>query len=388
MGMEWMKNWKRSAGLEIIVLVLAACGKEIDDEPFVPQPPTGGNQQVFDWVAMADSAQRSLTAFYSASGNYYTATNRSDNWVQYWPTAHTLDVLTDVYLRSTSKEAVQRQMIQLTEGLYKMNGNKWENYYYDDMEWMAISSLRAYEATGDQTFRVIYETLWRDIKNGWTEDLGGGIWWRKDNQQKNAPSNAPAAIFAARLYQENNNPDDLAWAKKIYQWQKNTLYDGTGWVLDHINRDGSKHLTWKFTYNQGTFAGAALELYKITGEQMYLNDAIAAVDYAVNSGFLTSSGILKDEGGGDGGLFKGILVRYMTRLIVEGNLPEAKKAAYVNFLVNNGQSIWTKATVKNPSVLFNSNWATMPGNTVDFTVQLSGIMLLEALAELSRRDII
>ena len=34
-----------------------------------------------------------------------------------------------------------------------------------------------------------------------------------------------------------------------------------------------KFKNWIFTYNQGTFLGAALELYKITGEKGYLNDA-------------------------------------------------------------------------------------------------------------------
>ncbi|WP_374679474.1 hypothetical protein [Hymenobacter sp. J193] len=26
--------------------------------------------------------------------------------------------------------------------------------------------------------------------------------------------------MAARLYQLDKNPDDLAWAKKMYEWQK------------------------------------------------------------------------------------------------------------------------------------------------------------------------
>ncbi len=385
-----MRNNYNGIYLNILVLLmvlLSSCKKTPDDEPWVPPPPPP-TQHSYVWSAIADSAQASIPAFYSPSGNFYQASNVSSAWVQYWPSAHTLDVLTDAYLRSSSKAAIKAQMDKLLEGMYKMNGNTWLNFYYDDMQWMAISSLRAYKATGDSKFRQIYEILWPDIKNGWSSDLGGGIWWRKDNPSKNTCSNMPAALFAARLYQETKNPDDLEWAKKIYTWQKNTLYDGSGWLLDNITKDGVKNLQWKFTYNQGTFAGAALELYKITSEAAYLNDAMSAVDYAINSGFLTSGGILKDEGGGDGGLFKGILVRYMTRMILEGNLPPNKKKAYADFLLANGKSLWDKGTLKGNPTLFNSNWAGKPGPSVDFTIQLSGIMLMEALAELSAAKII
>ncbi|MBN8788811.1 MAG: hypothetical protein J0I84_17130 [Terrimonas sp.] len=36
------------------------------------------------------------------------------------------------------------------------------------------------------------------------------------------------------------------------------------------------------------------------------------------------------------------------------------------------------------TVLLGSAWNTPPGNSTDFTVQLSGIMLFEAMAELKR----
>lgn len=123
-----------------------------------------------------------------------------------------------------------------------------------------------------------------------SDDLGGGIWWRKDNPSKNTPSNMPAAILAARLYKKFSNPGDLQWAKDIYHWQKSVLYDASsGWVYDNIDKNSTKNTSWKFTYNQGTFLGAALELYKATGSSGYLGDAIKAADYAVSSGFLTTS---------------------------------------------------------------------------------------------------
>ena len=38
--------------------------------------------------------------------------------------------------------------------------------------------------------------------------------------------------------------------------------------------------------------------------------------------------------------------------------------------------------------LFGSAWDKAPGNTVDFTVQESGVMLLEALAELKKLGLV
>lgn len=368
-------------------LVLSSCLKENPDKPPTYIPPDGGGQATYDWQAIADSAQLSMNYFWSASDKVFLASNTSSGWGNYWPNAHALDVLVDAYLR-TPNAGIKARMDDLMTGVRAKNGNTWLNFYYDDMEWMALAALRAFQATNDNAYKDVALLLWDDIKKGWSTDLGGGIWWRKDNPSKNTPSNMPAAILAARLYQEFNNADDLEWAKRIYNWQKATLYEAaTGWVYDNLDKAGNKNMSWKFTYNQGTFLGAALELFKTTGNAQYKTDAIAASDYAVSSGHLTSGGVLKDEGGGDGGLFKGVFVRYFTQLIIEGELSTEKKKNYLDFILRNGKVMWSKATNKT-SLLMNTAWDRMPGNSVDLTTQLSGVMLLEAMATLKKLNLI
>lgn len=370
-----------------VVLSLTACLKSKDD---TPSPPAGGGSTTtYNWTGIADSAQSSLAYFWNAGGKYYTSTNSTTSWTQYWPSAHALDVLTDLYLRRPDP-VLKAHMLEVIEGVRQKNGGSYLNFYYDDMEWMALAALRAYKATGETTFKDLSLLLWNDIKGGWSDDLGGGIWWRKDHPSKNAPSNLPAAILAARLYKEFSNSDDLAWAKKIFQWQKSTLYDATtGLVYDNIDANGQKNTSWKFTYNQGTFTGTALELYNTTKESGYLSDAIKSADYAVGSGQLTdlSSGLLKDEGGGDGGLFKGVFVRYLTRLILDGGLESSKQQSYVSFLKSNAQKLWSQGTDKS-QILFGTGWGSKPGATTDFTTQLSGIMLFEALAQLKEANLV
>ncbi len=367
----------------VLSLLFVSCLKQKKDT-YIP-PPVNNPQQIFSWPLIADSAQRSLNYFFNAAGNYYQTSVTNGAWVNYWPTAHTLDVLVDAYLRSPSA-GVKAQMDNLLVGMKAKNGNTWLNFYYDDMEWMALACLRAFKATNDTKYKDIVDELWIDIKKGWSSDLGGGIWWRKDNPSKNAPSNLPAAILAARLYREFNKPEDLQWAQNIYNWQKTTLYDPvSGWVYDNIDKNGNKNTSWKFTYNQGTWCGAAMELYKITNNSLYLDDAVKAIDFAL-SPQLSTNGILKDEGGGDGGLFKGVFVRYFTRLIVDAGLPSAKKQAYISYLKNNAETLWSKGTNKQ-FPLFGNAWDKPPGNTIDFTVQLSGIMLMEAAAELKKLNL-
>lgn len=366
--------------------IFLSCLKEKEDEPPAPNPPGGGTVS-YDWNKIADSAQLSMNYFWSASDKVYLGSNTSSNWGNYWPNAHALDVLVDAYIRTPSP-AIKARMDDLLTGVKAKNGNTWLNYYYDDMEWMVLACLRAFQATGDNVYKDITAILWTDIKNGWSTELGGGIWWRKDNPSKNTPSNMPAAILAARLYKVFNNADDLEWAKKIYAWQRSVLYEpATGWVYDNIDKAGNKNLSWKFTYNQGVFLGAALELYKITGTASYKTDAIMACDYAVNSGQLTNNSVLKDEGGGDGGLFKGVFVRYFTKLITDGELPADKKNSYISFMVKNAQSLWSKATNKS-LILFNTAWDKMPGNSTDLTTQLSGVMLMESMATLKKLNLI
>ncbi len=384
--MHIMNRVKTGIIVFVMAISFASCLKQNEDNPPVVNPPdsTGGTPVItYDWSKIADTAQSSMNLFWSPSDKYYLKTNATSEWTAYWPNAHALDILVDGYLR-TSSASLKTRMSDLLAGVYAKNGNTWLNYYYDDMEWMALANLRAYAATNDASFKTVTETLWSDIKNGWSSDLGGGIWWRKDNSSKNAPSNLPAAILAARLYQAFGDAADLDWAKNIYAWQKANLYESTsGLVYDNIAADGTKNTSWKFTYNQGTFIGAALELYKITKDVTYLNDALKAADYTLNSGFYTSNGILKDEGGGDGGLFKGVFVRYFNRLIIEGGIEAGKKTLYINFMKKCGETLWSQGTNKT-NYLFGSSWTSAPGNTQDFTVQESGVMLTEALAELKK----
>src|SRR5690554_6895539 len=158
---------------------------------------------------------------------------------------------------------------------------------------MALAQLRMFETTADSKYFLKAKQLYDDwIWSTWgpeNEDpWRGGITWKTDvNKSKNACSNGPAAIIAARIYTMYDNIDNpgnksrkeyLHESIKIYTWLRDVLFDSaTGRVFDNINSHG-KISPDIYTYNQGTFIGAACELYNITGDKQYLIDAVNAAN--------------------------------------------------------------------------------------------------------------
>lgn len=351
--------------------------------------PNPGNddddEETIDWNAAANAGSNALiTSFWNSTGNYFNTDNSGNTTFQYWPNAHALDVLVDAYTR-TNDATYRSYFDKWFTGVKARNGNTWNNDYYDDMEWNALALLRAYKTTNDTRYKDAALELWEYIKLGWNDNAGGGITWKKGMEySKNACSNGPAAILAARLYQEFGNEDDREWAVKIYNWLKTTLVNtNNGMVYDNIDsRTGVIKKEWVFTYNQGTYIGSAVELHKIFNEKSYLNDAVLAADYTISS--LVDNSILKSEGTGDGGLFKGVFVRYFTQLIQQERLDAPIQKRYLQFMQLNAETLWNQGTNK-PGTLFGPNWRVKPGATVGLTEQLSGCMLIEAAALLDKQ---
>ena len=345
----------------------------------------------FNWAQKADSAQVALiTHFWKPDSAYFVQDTQGNTRFNYWWQAHALDVLADGYERTKKPEYLAR-MRALHDGIRLKNNNTFVNDFYDDMEWLALACLRAYQITQDTRFKNTAEFLWNDIKTGWSNELGGGIsWQKKQRYYKNTPANAPASILASRLYRLTKRPEDLEWSKKIFAWQQKNLVDPTtSLVWDGMNRqqDGKIDKDWRFTYCQGVYIGAALELYQLTGEATYLQQAVKTADYVLADPHFSPNGLLRNEGKGDAGLFKGIFVRYLTQLIKEKNLDKEARQRYAHYLQSNGASLWQKATQK-PAVLFSTNWAAPPAPITDCSTQLSGNMLLEALAYLQQANYI
>ncbi len=361
------------------------------------------------WNKMADGMSQALIKnFWGASFkghpdryyfNYLSHQKDLTN-EHYWPQAHAMDVMVDAYMRTGEKRYLDIYPLWW-EGApkynfaSKMNANDpWWNVFVDDMEWIALAQIRMFESTGETKYITKARQLYDDyIWSTWgPEDEApwyGGITWKTDvSKSKNACSNGPAALIAARLYRFYNDAKFadgkvreayLNEAIKIYTWEKNVLFDiETGAVYDNINRQGHIQRNWIFTYNIGTFLGAAHELYKITGDKQYLNDAALAASYVINR--MTKNGVLDDATGGDGGLFHGIFFRYFVKLINEEDLEMSTRKHFHEYFTNLA-TVMAEQGVNHKTMLYGGRWRKAPANddVVGLTPHVTGCMLMEAM---------
>lgn len=341
-----------------------------------------GETVIIDWTSAANDATNALISkFWNEAGYFNYGSNNSDIGFQYWPNAHAMDVVIDAWVR-TEDEKYKTYFDKWYNGIKPQNENTYLNVYYDDMQWSALTILRLYNITKDEKYLNTVKELWADISNGWNDRYaGGGIAWKKDMPySKNACSNGPAALLAARLYQLTKDESYKQWAIKIYEWQKNTLYEASiGAVYDNINGETDVTNTVVLTYNQGTFMGTAIALYQITNDKAYLSVARKVASYTLTKLVDSSSGVLRNEGNGDNALFKGIFMRYFAPLVLEEELSEAYYTLFISAFRKNTETVWLSGT--NPMILlFGPSWSEVPAGEAQLTAQASACMTIEMRA--------
>ena len=327
----------------------------------------------------------------------------------YWPQAHAIDVITDAYVRTNDKK-YYRMYDLWWQGMPRFNpgarrgrrlGDLWWNAYVDDMEWHCLALIRIYEATGEVRYlnkaRQMYaDWIWTQWSPEDEEPWHGGITWKTDvRPSKNACSNGPAAIIAARLAQmaevdhsyEKNKParEYMDEAQKIYQWERQFLWNAeNGAIFDNMNAEG-KLGRFSLSYNQGTFIGAAVELYKLTGQAAFLDDAILTARYTTGPMSRRSGGVLPDATGGDGGLFHGIFYRYLANLIVLPGMDEGVRRELTDYLQQSA-AVMTSQGINPQTNLYGGRFrkAQPADEPSALTPQLTACMLLEAVCKVNR----
>ncbi len=332
------------------------------------------------WAERADAAQGVLAGqFWDGRRGLYRVTPGrrffpTPQW-HYWWQAHALDAAVDAVARTGDAGARGRVRAHVV-GVVRRNGGRIPNDYYDDMAWMALALLRADEVAGVDTAGLVAE-LWSDIQQGWDERHGGVVWRRKDTYT-NTPANAPSAILAARLHRRHGAAADLDWARRIADWQQETLVDpdsGVVWDGIHPETDPgpSREL---YTYNQGTVVGAEVELWRATGDAGHRERAERTAAAAIARFVDPPSGLLPAEGAGDGGLFKGILARYLGELVrAVGPEGDQITESVLATLRRNGEAVATAADQP-----VGADWRRPAEGERSLSTHLSAVLLLEALA--------
>lgn len=146
--------------------------------------------------------------------------------------------------------------------------------FYDDNVWLGIDFTDSYIQTKKKDYLKQAKEVWTFVKSGEDDKLGGGIYWcEQKKESKNTCSNAPAAVFALKLFEATHDAQYLAEGKRLYAWTKLHLQDPKDrlyWDNIHLNGKVDKA---KYSYNSGQMLQAAALLYKLTKDQQYLTDA-------------------------------------------------------------------------------------------------------------------
>ena len=171
------------------------------------------------------------------------------------------------------------------------NGNWQTDGYDDNLAWMVNAFLRGYQFTGVSTFLTQAEAGWnQEYKQGWdTTVADGGLW--EDSVAKTdkcAVANNPFIFEGVGLYQATGDSTYLREAETVYSWMHSHLLVTTGQYAGQVhgcvNRSGAVEdpsTNDDDAFNDGAFLEAATELYRVTGNQSYYNDARLVADHTV-----------------------------------------------------------------------------------------------------------
>ncbi|KIA64082.1 glycoside hydrolase family 76 protein [Nocardia vulneris] len=358
---------------------------------------------------MAESAiiSRHLRALWALPGTQlgvvgWPATKRErafGSW-HYWWQAHLIDCAVDAANRTPTP--VRRKRIAAIARSHRIrNLTGWTNRYYDDMAWLAIALERAERIAGVTEVRSGLLALEKPLYEGWNPEVGGGLPWRIGSDYYNAPANGPAAIALLRLGRQLR-------AQEMADWLDETLRDPeSGLILDGIHLPAGEIERPVFTYCQGVVLGVETELAVHTGEARH-SERVHRLLGAVEE-HMTTRGVINGGGGGDGGLFNGILARYLALVALmlpgEDEARAADRRAAAAIVRASATAAWANRLQVEGEPLFGHDWsrpATLPGGTAgaghftpggsvtasrvperDLSVQLSGWMLMEAAYQVS-----
>lgn len=275
----------------------------------------------------------------------------------WWNSANILEALID-YHHLTGKNFAKQLDVIYNKNINRGKGDFITANAFDDNAWWALAWLKAYDMTQNTRYLSTAEAIFQDmVKRSWDTVCGGGVRWAYGGMYKNAVTNELFMELAARLALEMTDSVKKAtykeWALKDYAWfeksgminDKQMINDG----LDH-NCHNNRGLCW--TYNQGVILGALKDLYLLTSDRSFLEEAkkLAYASMAKNS---NNNGILTEPGGtepgGDKNQFKGIYIRYLAMLNAVLHDNSIKK-----FINLNADYTWQHA--RSTDGYFDFNW--------------------------------
>ncbi|HLI91207.1 MAG TPA: glycoside hydrolase family 76 protein [Ktedonobacteraceae bacterium] len=332
-----------------------------------------------DYRAYATACLEALQRWY----NWHSGLWATTGW---WNAANAIYAIADY----SSLMQTDRYLPVIVNTFAKNRRENFLNRYYDDEGWWGLAWLRVYDLTGEDHYLQMAERLFADMCGGWDDVCGGGIWWRKDRDYKNAIPNELFLSLAAHLYRRTRIDDYLTRATVAWRWFLDSGMQNEQYLINDGLRNCQNNggITW--TYNQGVILGALAEMFLCTaeratsaqGEIQYLIDA-SNIASAVLATLVDANGILleplppgsKDENPPQ---FKGIFMQNLASFYhVAANITGLPFACepYRQFIMRNADALWQHA--RTPHHTFGFHWSRRPDRE-DATRQISALMAFNA----------
>lgn len=314
----------------------------------------------------------------------------NDAWwpSSWWNSASALTSLID-YLResgSTRYDWVVGQTFQVNKAAFPAGVRSTDPIQgdfispaIDDSEWWALAWIDAYDLTHDQTYLDEAVTITDYASQYWdTGTCGGGVWWSTAKTYKNAVTNALYARLTAALH--NRIPGDTLWlsrARAAWNWFAGSgLINSAGLVNDGLTSSCANNGQTVWTYNQGLAIGAAVEVWRATGDASVLAVGRRLADGALSSS-LVDNGVLTESCDPSASCddnqkqFKGIFERYLAELA-------SVTGSYTSFLTTQANTVWSAD--RDALDHIGARWSGQSPNVADWRTQASGLDALDAAA--------
>ena len=149
-----------------------------------------------------------------------------------------------------------------------------DSRFYDDNQWIAIACLDVYNRTKNQKYLHIAKEIYHFMMTGYDTLSAGGLYWKEDEKNsKNTCSNGPGILIALELFKITDQQNYLDTALVLYNWVNVHLQSPQGLYYDNIKIPSLKIDSAIYTYNTGTMLQSNVILYQITKNIKYLKEA-------------------------------------------------------------------------------------------------------------------
>jgi predicted alpha-1,6-mannanase (GH76 family) len=351
-----------------------------------------------DLDARAAEAESSVTALFAgrllglpwthlARVEYPPRGSADAHW-NYWWQAHYLDCVVDAGLRAlrlgdtAGAEQRAHRGDRLLATIRLRNLGRFPNAFYDDMAWLVLAAGRLrllHEALGrtrpQRRLRVSERVLTAQLRSALTDDLGGGAFWSVHRDFKNVPASGPVALHLARM-------GDVEASRSIVDWLYARLLDPrSGLFLDGVRVAGGHETVVPdvYTYNQGTVLGVLVTLADLASRERAAA-LVAAVDRGLTIG---DERVLVTHGGHDGGLFTGILARYLALCAADPATDAATTATARRLVSATADGFWAGLPGPTGGTRFPIDaTGSLADGRLELSTQLQAWMTLEAAAAL------